>query len=74
MSPGVGIPGIGILSDTARKIGWQLAENAREVRPDGMHRLLLHAACDTNGVRDDQPTLLICVCSVSRRSTFVMPW
>ena len=43
----------GILSDTARKNGWQLAEHAREVRPDGMQRLLSHAVWDTNGVRDD---------------------
>jgi SRSO17 transposase len=43
----------GILSDTARKNGWQLAEHAREARPDGMQRLLSQAAWDTNGVRDD---------------------
>ena len=43
----------GILSDTARKNGWQLAEHAREARPDGMQRLLSHAVWDTNGVRDD---------------------
>jgi DDE superfamily endonuclease len=50
-SPGAGVPGIGILSDTARKNGWQVAEHAPEGRPDGMHRLLSHAAWDTNGVR-----------------------
>jgi hypothetical protein len=30
----------GILSDVARKNGWQLAEQAGEARPDGMQRLL----------------------------------
>ena len=30
----------GILSTTSRKNGWQLAEHAREARPDGMQRLL----------------------------------
>src|ERR1700687_496512 len=43
----------GILSDTARKNGWQLAEHAREARPDGMQRLLSQAVWDTEGVRDD---------------------
>ena len=43
----------GILSDTSRKNGWQLAEHAREARPDGMQRLLSHAVWDTDGVRDD---------------------
>jgi SRSO17 transposase len=43
----------GILSDTERKNGWQLAEHAREARPDGMQRLLSSAVWDTNGVRDD---------------------
>jgi SRSO17 transposase len=43
----------GILSDTARKNGWQLAEHAREARPDGMQRLLAQAVWDTDGVRDD---------------------
>ncbi len=43
----------GILSDTSRKNGWQLAEHAREARPDGMQRLLSQAVWDTNGVRDD---------------------
>jgi hypothetical protein len=43
----------GILSDTSRKNGWQLAEHAREGRPDGMQRLLSHAVWDTDGVRDD---------------------
>jgi SRSO17 transposase len=43
----------GILSDTARKNGWQLAEYAGEARPDGMQRLLSQAVWDTDGVRDD---------------------
>src|SRR5437016_7670553 len=43
----------GILSETARKNGWQLAEHAREARPDGMQRLLSQAVWDTEGVRDD---------------------
>ena len=43
----------GILSDTSRKNGWQLAEHAREARPDGMQRLLSNAVWDTDGVRDD---------------------
>ena len=43
----------GILSDTARKNGWQLAEHAREGRPDGMQRSLSQAVWDTDGVRDD---------------------
>ena len=43
----------GILSDTARKNGWQLAEHAGEARPDGMQRLLSHAVWETDGVRDE---------------------
>jgi SRSO17 transposase len=43
----------GILSETARKNGWQLAEHAGEARPDGMQRLLTSAVWDTDGVRDD---------------------
>jgi SRSO17 transposase len=43
----------GILSATARKNGWQLAEYAGEGRPDGMQRLLSQAVWDTDGVRDD---------------------
>jgi hypothetical protein len=48
-SPGAGLPGIGISSDTSRKNGWHLAEHAREARPDGMQRLLAHAVWDTEG-------------------------
>jgi SRSO17 transposase len=43
----------GIVSDTARKNGWQLAEHAGEARPDGMQRLLASSVWDTEGVRDD---------------------
>jgi len=43
----------GILSDVARKNGWQLAEQAGESRPDGMQRLLSTAVWDENGVRDE---------------------
>jgi SRSO17 transposase len=43
----------GLLSETARKNGWQLAEFAGEARPDGMQRLLSQAVWDTDGVRDD---------------------
>jgi hypothetical protein len=43
----------GILSHPSRKNGWQLAEHARETRPDGMQRLLSSAVWDIDGVRDD---------------------
>ena len=43
----------GILSAVERKNGWQLAEYAREARPDGMQRLLSSAVWDVNGVCDD---------------------
>jgi len=43
----------GILSDVARKNGWQLAEHAGEEHPNGMQRLLSQAVWDTDGVRDD---------------------
>src|SRR6266704_4143302 len=43
----------GILSSIERKNGWQLAEHAREARPDGMQRLLASAVWDAGGVRDD---------------------
>jgi SRSO17 transposase len=43
----------GILSDTSRKNGWQLAEYAGEARPDGMHRLLSSAVWDADWVRED---------------------
>jgi SRSO17 transposase len=43
----------GILSDTARKNGWQLADHAGEARPDGMQRLLSQAVWETDDVRDE---------------------
>lgn len=46
----------GILSDTTRKNGWQLAEHAGEAHPTGMQRLLSQAVWDTDGVRDDLRT------------------
>jgi SRSO17 transposase len=49
----------GILSDVARKNGWQLAEQAGESRPDGMQRLLTNAVWDENGVRDELRTYVL---------------
>ena len=43
----------GLLSPIERKNGWQLAEHAREERPDGMQRLLASAVWDAGLVRDD---------------------
>jgi SRSO17 transposase len=43
----------GMLSDVARKNGWQLAEQAGETRPDGMQRLLSNAVWDEDRVRDE---------------------
>jgi SRSO17 transposase len=43
----------GLLSEIPRKNGWQLAEHAREARPDGMQRLLDRAVWDADLVRDD---------------------
>src|SRR6266536_5078589 len=43
----------GILSETARKNGWQLAEHAREATPYGMQRLLSQAVWDVGLVRDE---------------------
>jgi SRSO17 transposase len=53
------VPGIGILSDVARKNGWQLAEQAGESRPDGIQRLLSNAVWDENGVRDELRTYVL---------------
>ncbi|WP_420917153.1 IS701 family transposase [Dictyobacter halimunensis] len=49
----------GILSETARKNGWQLAEFAGEEHPHGMQRLLSQAVWDTHGVRDDVRSYVI---------------
>ncbi len=43
----------GILSETSRKNGWQLAEHAREATPYGMQRLLSSAVWDEDLVRDE---------------------
>jgi SRSO17 transposase len=43
----------GLLSQTERKNGWQLAELAGEHTPDGMQRLLNTAHWDPDQVRDD---------------------
>jgi hypothetical protein len=43
----------GIVSGTARKNGWQLAEHAGEQHPTGMQCLLAQAVWDTDGVRDE---------------------
>lgn len=43
----------GLMSDVPRKNGWQLAEQAGELRPDGMQRLLSTSVWDVEGVRDD---------------------
>ncbi len=43
----------GILSETPRQNGWQLAVQAREVTPSGMQRLLSAAIWDAEGVRDE---------------------
>jgi SRSO17 transposase len=49
----------GLLSETPRKNGWQLAEHAREARPDGMQRLLANAVWDADLVRDDLCTYVL---------------
>lgn len=43
----------GLLSPVERKNGWQLAEQAGEVTPDGMQRLLNGSHWDAEGVRDE---------------------
>jgi SRSO17 transposase len=43
----------GLLSDVERKNGWQLAEHAGEMTPDGMQRLLTTARWDADALRDD---------------------
>jgi SRSO17 transposase len=49
----------GLLSPIARKNGWTLAEHAKEMRPDGMQRLLTEAIWDVNRVRDDLRTYVL---------------
>jgi SRSO17 transposase len=43
----------GLVARLERKNGWTLAEQAGEVSPDGMQRLLRWADWDIDGVRDD---------------------
>ncbi len=43
----------GLMSQTKRKNGWQLAELAEEATPDGMQRFLNTAHWDADEVRDD---------------------
>src|SRR5262245_23402321 len=43
----------GLLSDTERKNGWQLAEHLGEATPDGVQHLLARADWDAEAVRDD---------------------
>lgn len=43
----------GLVAGLERKNGWTLAEQAGEVSPDGMQRLLRRADWDIAGVRDD---------------------
>jgi SRSO17 transposase len=43
----------GLLSQVERKNSWWLAEQAGELTPDGMQRLLNGAGWDADGVRDD---------------------
>src|SRR4051812_30237460 len=43
----------GLLSDTDRKNGWQLAEHLGDPTPDGVQHLLARADWDADAVRDD---------------------
>jgi SRSO17 transposase len=43
----------GLLSNVARKNGWQLAEQAGETTPDGMQRLLTSTRWDADELRDE---------------------
>src|SRR5215472_3198383 len=43
----------GLVAGLERKNGWTLAEQAGEMSPDGMQRLLRWADWDIDGVRDD---------------------
>lgn len=43
----------GLVAGLERKNGWTIAEQAGEVSPDGMQRLLRRADWDVGGVRDD---------------------
>ena len=43
----------GLLSDTERKNGWQLAEHLGDPTPDGVQHLLARADWNADAVRDD---------------------
>jgi hypothetical protein len=43
----------GLVAGLERKNGWTLAEQAGELSPDGMQRLLRRADWDVDRVRDD---------------------
>jgi SRSO17 transposase len=43
----------GLVAGLERKNGWTLAEQAGELSPDGMQRLLRRASWDVDEVRDD---------------------
>lgn len=43
----------GLLSETERKNGWQLAEHLGDSTPDGVQHLLARAGWDADAVRDD---------------------
>src|SRR5688572_10518205 len=43
----------GLLSETGRKNGWQLAEHLGDPTPDGVQHLLARADRDADAVRDD---------------------
>jgi SRSO17 transposase len=47
-----------LLSDIPRKNGWQIAEQARQLRPYGMQRLLSRAVWDHDGIRDELRALV----------------
>ena len=50
---------LGLLSDTANKTCWGLAEHAGHRRPDAMQRLLRTAVWDAEAVRDDVRDLVV---------------
>ena len=49
----------GLLSETERKNGWWLAENAGHARPDAMQRLLRTASWDAEQVRDEVRSVVV---------------
>jgi SRSO17 transposase len=49
----------GLLGDTERKNGWQLADYLGEATPDGVQHLLAQADWDADAVRDDLTRYLV---------------